>query len=669
MTPARILATLQEALGHHRAGQLDLAAGKYEQVQKAAPKNFDAIHLAGTVAYQQGNYAKAEKLLSRALSLVPGSAPCALRLGLALLALGQPATAERQIRASLARQRTPEALDALGLVLRALGLTGEALKVWTQAAALQPGSAEIRDHLGALIAALQGFDAALPHFQTAVKLNPDYAIAWCNLGLAQAQTEQIHEAFLSFNRALELDPTLHQARLGCGLAHQKINQIEAAIADYGAVLDVQPVNHEARSSRLLCLNYLDSVSLETLFQEHRRFGEAVESALPLRNTPPDPTRRAPQSSVQAAPRIRLAFLSPDLRAHSVTYFLEPLLRHLDPDQFEVILYHDHPVVDAVSARLRERASIWRNFASQPNAVVETQIRADAPDVLVDLAGHTGFNRLPLFARRLAALQVSYLGYPNTTGLTGMDVRLTDFHADPSGQADTLHTERLVRLPRTAWTYQPPLGAPDVTPPPCASGRAPTFGSFNNAAKISGRTISLWSRVLKAAPDSRLVLKGHGLTDPDFSTHLRTAFASHQIDPDRIDLRGRTSGLDNHLAVYQQIDVALDTFPYHGTTTTCEALWMGRATVTLAGDRHASRVGVSLLTATGHPEWIATDDENYVARAVQLASDPSGLVRIAQQLRHELELSPLMDHAGQARHFGDAIRECFTRQNATGHTGS
>jgi len=666
MTPAKILATLQEALDHHQAGRLDLAASQYEQVQKVAPKNFDAIHLAGTVAYQQGDYAKAARLLTRALTLEPKSAPCALRLGLALLAEGQPVAAERQIRASLARQRTPEALDALGLVLRALGMTSEALKVWTQAVALQPGSAEIRDHLGALIADLQGFDAALPHFQKAVKLNPDYANAWCNLGLAQAQTEQVRDAFVSFNRALALNPTLHQARLGCGLAHQKLNQIEAAIVDYGAVLDVQPANHEARSARLLCLNYLDSVSPETLFEEHRRFGEAVESALPRRKDPPAPTRPDPLSSVNLTQKIRLAFFSPDLRAHSVTYFLEPLLRHLDPEQFEVVLYHDHPVVDDVSARLRERASIWRNFASQPNATVESRIRSDAPDVLMDLAGHTGFNRLPLFARRLAALQISYLGYPNTTGLTAMDVRLTDSHADPAGRAETLHTEKLVRLPQTAWTYQPPVGAPDVTLPPCASGCSTTFGSFNNAAKISGRTISLWSRVLAAVPDSRLVLKGHGLTDQDYAAHLRAAFASHQIDPCRIELRGRISGLENHLAVYHQIDIALDTFPYHGTTTTCEALWMGRATVTLAGDRHASRVGVSLLTAAGHPEWIAKDDEDYVGRAVQLASDPSGLVRIAQRLRSELQHSPLLDHPGQARRFGDAIRGCLAEKTTKGH---
>jgi len=666
MTPAKVLTTLKEALGHHRAGRLDLAAALYEKAQKAEPKSFDAVHLAGTVAYQQGNYAKAAKLLTRALTLDPKSAPCALRLGLVLLAEGQAVAAERQIRASLARQRTPEALDALGLVLRALGKTSEALKAWMQAVELQPGSAEFRDHLGALVADVQGFDAALPHFQKAVKLNPDYAIAWCNLGLAQAQTEQIHEAFVSLNRALALDPKLHQARLGCGLARQKVNQIEAAIADYGAVLEFQPGNHEARSARLLCLNYLDSVPLETLFAEHRRFGEVVEAALSRRNDLPEPAQRDPISSVDVPKKVRLAFLSPDLRAHSVTYFLEPILRHLDPEQFEVILYHDHAVVDDVSARLRERASIWRNFASQPNTLVESRIRADSPDVIVDLAGHTGFNRLPLFARRLAPLQISYLGYPNTTGLTAMDVRLTDSHADPVGRADELHTERLVRLPRTAWTYQPSVSAPDVALPPCASGHPMTFGSFNNAAKISGRIFRLWSQVLAAVPDSRLLLKGHGLQDPDFATHLRAAFASHQIDPSRLELRGRTSGRENHLAVYHQIDIALDTFPYHGTTTTCEALWMGRAIVTLAGDRHASRVGVSLLTAAGHPEWIAMDEEGYVGRAVQLASNLPALVQISQQLRGELQRSPLLDHAGQAGRFGNAIHQCLAEQKTLGH---
>lgn len=655
MTPAKLQATLQEALTHHRAGRLDRAAALYDQVRKAAPRHFDAVHLAGTVAYQQGKHTEAAALLAQALALDPKSAPCALRLGLALLGAGRPAEAERALKTSISRQRTAEAFHALGLALRAQARLPEALEAWTEVVKLQPESAEAHDRLGALVADTRGFDAALPHFRTAVRLNPNLATAWCNLGLACAQTDLLEEALPALERALALDPKLHKARLGCGLAHQKANRITLAVAAYAQVLEAEPDNHEARSARLLCLNYLDSITPEALAEEHRIFGRIAErgASASVRIQPPAGRPR------EKGKRLRLAFHSPDLRAHSVAYFLEPLLRHLDRSQFEVVLYHDHVVTDATSERLKSQASLWRNFASLPNATVEARLREDAPDALVDLAGHTGFNRLPVFARRIAPLQISYLGYPNTTGLSTMDVRFTDAWADPPGDADALHTERLIRFAPTAWTYLPAESAPAPAAPPGTSPDTVVFGSFNNAAKLSGHTLALWARVLAAVPGSRLLLKGSGLTDPAFQAYVRGVCAGIGIDAGRIDFLGRTSGLESHLSVYHRIDIALDTFPYHGTTTTCEALWMGRPTITLAGNRHASRVGVSLLQAVGHPEWIASEDKDFVDRAVRLAHQIGERQTLAATLRDQLRASPLMDHVGQARRFGDAVLALVT----------
>jgi protein O-GlcNAc transferase len=649
MTPAKLQTTLQEALTHHRAGRLDRAAALYEQVRKQAPRHFDALHLAGTVAYQQGRHADAIRLLNQAIAVDPKSGPCALRLGLALLAAGRAAEAERALRTSVSRQRTPEAFHALGLALRAQARLPEALEAWTQVVALEPDSAEAHDRLGALVADTEGFDAALPHFRTAVRLDPKLATAWCNLGLACAQTEQLQEALPALERALAIDPQLHKARLGCGLVYQKANRIDLAVEAYSRVVQDHPENHEAQSARLLCLNYVDTITPEALAEEHRVFGRKLE-------TPPPPP--APPRFAVAGRRLRLAFHSPDLRAHSVAYFLEPLLNHLDRTQFELVLYHDHVVTDATSARLKAHASLWRNFASWPNATVEACVRKDAPDVLVDLAGHTGFNRLPVFARRVAPLQISYLGYPNTTGLTSMDVRLTDAWADPPGSSDSLHTERLVRFSSTAWSYLPAVSAPTPTAPPGTVTGTVVFGSFNNAAKLSNHTLALWARVLGAVPKSRLLLKGSGLDDHAFQAQLRDGFAKRDVDPNRIDFLGRTPGLESHLAVYHQVDIALDTFPYHGTTTTCEALWMGRPTLTRAGHRHASRVGVSLLQAVGHPEWIAHDDDDFVSRALHLAEQVEERRILAFSLRDQLRQSPLLDHAGQARRLGDAIRAEF-----------
>lgn len=656
MSPNRIQGTLQAALTHHRAGRLDQAASLYEQVRKVAPRHFDAAHLAGTVAYQQHRYSDAVSLLSHALSLDPRSAPCAMRLGLACLGQGNARAAERHLRASLALQPSAaEAWNGLGLVLRALGRPEEAIAAYQRATVLQPTMATAHEQLGALIADTRGFAPAIPHFRKAVELDPGLATAWCNLGLAQIQTGDIASGGVSLDTALSIHPDLPQALLGKGLACQRCHRIEDAIHYYDRTLTVEPRNQEALSARLFCLNYLDTIDAGTLSAAHRTFGRLWE---PQTQPQPPATARSNRRS------LRVALLSPDLRAHSVSYFLEPLLRHLDPSRFEIVLYHDHAVSDAVSARLQRHAKIWRNFASQPHAWVGERIREDRPDILIDLAGHTGFNRLPLFAQRLAPVQVSYLGYPNTTGLTTMDFRLTDETADPVGSSDVLHTETLLRFSRCAWAYQPPADAPEVAPPPCLDTGAITFGSFNNASKFSTRTLLLWAGILSRVPRSRLFLKGQGIDDAFFQERLFSWMDSRGISRDRLEFAGRTAGLGEHLSLYGKVDVALDTYPYHGTTTTCEALWMGRPVITLSGDRHASRVGTSLLSAVGCPDWIAQSDEDYVAKATHLALDPGLLAARITTLRQQVAISPLLDHASHARDFGEALRRCHAARTSS-----
>jgi predicted O-linked N-acetylglucosamine transferase (SPINDLY family) len=267
------------------------------------------------------------------------------------------------------------------------------------------------------------------------------------------------------------------------------------------------------------------------------------------------------------------------------------------------------------------------------------------------------NRLPLFARRLAPVQLTYLGYPDTTGVPAMDYRFTDAIADPEGEADRFATERLVRFSSCAWAYEPPRDAPAVRGDARAPGAPVVFGCFNNLAKIADRQLAAWGRVLAAVPGSRLLLKGAGLS----ATDTRAAYAQRMtragLPADRVELAERTPDTVSHLSLYHRVDVALDTFPYHGTTTTCEALWMGVPVVTLAGDQHMSRVGASLLTAIGRPEWIARDEADYVRIAVQLAQAIPGKCHV---LRDTLAKSPLLDHAGQAARFGAALRACWVR---------
>lgn len=616
MAPQKLQKLLQQAVELHRAGRLAEAEVLYRQARAGAPKNFDALHLSGTLAFQQGRIEPALDLLTRALRQDPRSAPCHMRLGLALLADNRPADAEKHLR-------------------RALKLKPDFEDAWENLAYCL----KVQDRLA----------EALECHRRVVTLNPRGARGWSNQGLTLLLIDRLREALDCQDRALALDPAYAPARFGRAQTLHRSNRIAEAIAEYGRFLEAEPGHHQARSYRLVALQYLDSWTREQVFAEHVTFGRMV-GAFPAPALPhtPDPDRR-----------LRLAILSPDLRTHSCAFFLEPLLRHLDRSRFDVLLYHDHIREDAVTARLRALAGTWRKFVSQPDAVVERTIRTDQPDILIDLSGHASIvSRLPLFARRLAPVQISYLGYPDTTGLPAMDYRFTDPVADPEPDADQFATERLVRFAPTAWAYLPPPAAPAPEPPPCTRGRPFTFGCFNNPSKISDTTLRLWSAILRAVPGSRLLLKGQGFDDPAIREHFQRQCAAAEMPPDRVVLAGRTNGVAEHLACYHQVDVALDPFPYHGTTTTCEALWMGVPVVTLRGDRHLSRVGASLLTAVGHPEWIAANPDDYPAIAARLASEPSLLATLRTGMREEMLRSPLMDHAGQAARFGDALRRCW-----------
>jgi predicted O-linked N-acetylglucosamine transferase (SPINDLY family) len=622
MGSANATVSLQQAHAHHRAGRLAEAEALYARVRSLAPRSFDAYHLSGFLALQQRRFEDASPLLKRACELNPRSASAWLRWASALKALGQ---------------------------------TAEACKAAENATQCDPKNADAHFMLGELAAATGGFARAVPHFRRVAELQPEAADGWANLGVALTQSGGNAEACSCFERALGIDPANGQALTGRALALQQSHRVEEASVAFAAAIEKQPSNFQARSGRLLTLQYRADVTREALFAEHRAFAESVIHYMTLSSQPQSAVAGGRGVFREGVRRLRVAFLSPDFRGHSVAYFIQPLLAHLDPAQFEIFLYHDHPIVDATSAQLRAYATTWRHFAGWPDARVEAAIRDDAPDVLVDLAGHTGFNRLPLFARRLAPVQISYLGYPDTTGLAEMDYRFTDEIADPVGEADAFHSERLVRFAPTAWAYAPP---PDAPEPTRLSAETFTFGCFNNFSKVSDATLRLWSGVLAAVPGSRLLLKSQGLDEPEIQQRCRERLIAHDIDPARVELVGRIAGCASHLSFYGRVDVALDTFPYHGTTTTCEALWMGVPVVTLAGDAHRARVGMSLLNAIGRPEWVAHSEDEYVRIAAGLAAIGVRTGEAGEQLRAIVSASALLEHGGQAKRFGQALQCCW-----------
>ena len=617
MSPAKLQSLLQSALAHHRAGRLDEAGALYRQARVAAPRNFDALHLSGLVAYQQTRLLEAADLLGRAHAMNRSHAVCEMRLGLVLLALKRTKEGEKHLRHAVAtKPDLHEGWENLAHCLKLQDRLAEAIECHRQVVALMPRS----------------------------------AAGWCSFGLTLSLAGQPAEALACHERALVIDPRHAPARYGRAQAFHQTHRLTDAVAEYDAFLALEPKHLGARSNRLFALHNLDGISRQQLFAEHLDYGRAVGAA----SAAPTPTR-----AIEAARRLRLAVLSPDLRQHSCAYFIEPLLRHLRRDEFELLLYHDHFREDAVSAHLRMLAAVWRNFHGQPGELIEQTIRSDAPDILIDLAGHTGIsNRLPLFARRLAPVQVTYLGYPNTTGVPAMDYRFTDPVTDPAGEADAFATETLVRFAPTAWCYAPPADAPPVAPSPCQKLGYVTFGCFNDPSKISDRTLTLWSRILRAVPNGRLHLKGRGLGERTVRHAFVRRLEQLGLPGDRVTLLERTLETREHLALYADVDIALDTFPYHGTTTTCEALWMGVPVVSLTGDRHVSRVGMSLLTTIGHPEWAASTEDDYVRVATHLAADPGRVGGARQRLRAEVAASSLCDAAAQSARFGAALRACW-----------
>jgi predicted O-linked N-acetylglucosamine transferase (SPINDLY family) len=357
-------------------------------------------------------------------------------------------------------------------------------------------------------------------------------------------------------------------------------------------------------------------------------------------------------------RLRIGYVSPDFREHSVAFFLAGLLEHHDPFVTEVFCYSDSTTRDAVTVRLEGLATHWRKIINLSDSRVADLIRRDGIDILVDLAGHTANNRLLVFARNPAPVQVTWLGYPNTSGLDTIDYRITDTFADPLGSTEHLHSERLIRLPLSAWCYRPLEDSPPVNASPVHETGHITFGCFNAMPKINRSLLELWSRILLAVQDSRLLLKNSALGGLPMQEQLRKQFQEMGIGPDRVEMAGRVPDLCGHLATYGRVDIALDTFPYHGTTTTCEALWMGVPVVTLLGRTHVARVGVSLLSNLGHPEWLAPSPHEYVNLAVDLAQDPSRLAALRSTLRKRMEASPLTDSPRFARDIEAVYRDMW-----------
>jgi len=501
--------------------------------------------------------------------------------------------------------------------------------------------------LGAVLSRRGARDEAIAEGRAALALRPDDALTLRNLGALLRTGPDVEEAIALLERAARLAPNDASVHMHLGCALSTDGGHARALVHLERALAIAPHDLDAHSALFGTLHYASDVGAARVAEAHRRFGALLE-----RITPRMPARR---SSIESGRRVRLGYVSADFRRHSVAFFLESLLTHHDRAGFELFAYSHTTLLDEVSQRLFACVDVVRDVKGMSDEAVAAQIRADDIDVLVDLAGHTAGNRLGVFARRPAPLQLTWLGYPDTTGLSTMDVRITDAEADPPGLTEAHHSERLVRLPDGFLCYRPIENAPPVAPAPSTRGRAPTFGSFNAITKLSRETLALWARLLRETPEARLVLKHVSLTSAEGRARFAEKLAAHGLASERVDLRGHVPSFAGHLDAYEEIDVALDPFPYHGTTTTCDALYMGVPVVSLLGDMHASRVGASLLARAGLRELAVDDADAYVETARALLRDEPRRIALRATLRARLFAGGLTDAPRFAASFEAAVR--------------
>ncbi|MBK8161707.1 MAG: glycosyltransferase [Gammaproteobacteria bacterium] len=460
-------------------------------------------------------------------------------------------------------------------------------------------------------------------------------------------------------RAIELRPEYAEAYVNLANSCNRPGGLDQAAAAIRRALELEPDFAAAHSALLVTLQYMGDVTPEQSFAEHRRFAARFEAPLksgwrPHRNAR-DPERR-----------LKIGYLSPDFRRHSVAWFIEPVLTAHDRTRVEIFGYYNHHRQDEVTARLAASADHWRPCHDLGDVQLAERIRADGIDILVDLAGHTNENRLPALARKPAPVQVTWLGYPATTGLDAVDYRLCTNDTDPPGQ-EAWHSEVLYRLPRSLWCYRPPAERPATTPAARAARRdAITFGSLNNPAKITPERIALWAEILRAVPGSRLVMTNI-LAGP-VSEDIRALFTGCGIAAERLRFPGRLPA-SGYWKLLEEIDIALDPFPYTGTTTTCETLWTGVPVVTQAGTSSAARAGYALLKAVGLETLAAASDVEYVRIATGLAQDTARLDALRAELPARFAASPLRDEAGFTRDLEAAYRDMWHRWCRAGTPGS
>lgn len=662
-------------------GRIDEAISEIRRVLDAQPGYANAHNNLGNALRQQGNLHEAIAAYRRAIASQPDYVEARSNLGNALRENGQIDEAIAELQKALSiRPDYPDALNNLGTALEQSGRLDDAIAAYRRAVTVRPEMIEAHFNLGSALIDRGDLDEGIAALQQAAKLRPTHADTHHRLGWALKERGRLEDSIAASRRAIELRPDYPDTYNNLGNALSEMGRQEEALAAYRKALDLRPdfaaalnnlgnvlkdrgeldealaclrkaaeMTSDARiaGNLLFTLHYHPEYGPKELLEEHVRWNRTY--AAPLADT-----IRPYENDSDPNRRLRIGYVSPDLREHPVGRFMVPLLENHDHANVEVFCYSDVRRPDALTQRLQSHADVWRSTSGLSDEALAERVRADRIDILVDLIMHLQGTRIMTFARKPAPVQVTYLAYAGTTGLRAMDYRLTDPYLDSPGEGDEFYVERSIRLPQTYWCYQPVDGTPEVAPLPALANGCITFGCLNNFGKITGPTIAAWSRLLNAMPNSRLLL---ACLEGPHRRRARDQLGADGIDPARLEFFGRGRILD-YLEQYHRIDIGLDPFPYPGATTTCDALWMGVPVVSLAGKTAVSRAGLSILSNIGLSELVARDSQQYVELARTLASDLPRLAALRSTLRDRMRMSPLMDAPQFARDVETAYRQMW-----------
>jgi protein O-GlcNAc transferase len=626
--------TLLQAFEQYEKGNFQHAEDICRKILKAQPNNIRAHNLLGDILRGERKFDESIIHYKRAMKIDPKFPASYFNLGKTLQQKGEFDDAITYYQKVIDLDPAfPGSYVNLGNIYQEKGLFDNAINCYQKAIELDPNFPGSYVNLGNIYQEKGLFDNAVNCYQKAISINPIHVTAFHNLGHVYQEKGLFSDAIAFYQKALQLNPLRADTYSSLGNVYFNQGNLDKAEECFRHALNLKPDSLYAYQHLLLLVNCNSRYDMQNIYCEHLNF--AKQLAEPLYSTIiPFINERTPDR------RLKIGYVSSDFRRHSVSFFIEPVLYTHNKKHFEIFCYSTYHKQDDVTLRLQGYADNWINIAGMSDEKAAELIREDKIDILIDLAGHTAYSRILLFARKPAPIQVTWIGYPATTGLATIDYKIVDKYTDPPGITEHFYTEELIRLNDCFLCYLPDSNSPTVAELPSVSTDHVTFGSFNHFAKISPEIISLWAKILKTIPNSHLVLKSKSLSDITVCSSLIAAFAQKNIAAERITLFSWMTSQREHLDLYNRIDIGLDTFPYNGATTTCEALWMGIPVITLEGTTPASRVGVSLMSNVGLPELIAKTQEEYIRIAVNLANDTKKLQKLRRELRNIMACSPL-----------------------------